>query len=68
MSAYSLRHSGPRSVRFYFGLVLLAAAVLACSTASSGGASPGTVTTNSYGSGKLYKTSVERQGEGELSA
>ena len=69
MNAYSLMHGGPRIVRFNFGLLLLlAAAVLACSTPSSGGASPGTVTTNSYGSGKLYKTSVERQSEGDLSA
>ena len=62
-------HGGPRNVRHNFGLVLLVAAgVLACSTARSGGASSGTVTTNGYGSGKLYKTLVERQGEGELSA
>jgi hypothetical protein len=62
-------HSGLRGVRFNFGLALaLTAAVLACSTVRSGGASSGTVTTNSYGSGKLYRTLVERQSEGELSA
>ena len=69
MSAYSLMHGGPRSVRFDFGLVLLlVTAVLAWSMARSDAASAGIATTNSYGSGKLYKTSVERQSEGELSA
>ncbi len=69
MKAYSLMHGGPRSVRSNFGLVLLVTAgVLACSTARSDAAWAGTATTNSYGSGKLYKTSVERQSEGDLSA
>ena len=69
MSAYSLIHGGPRSVRFNFGLVLLlAGAVLAWSVARSDAATAGMATTNTYGSGKLYKTSVERQSEGDLSA
>ena len=69
MNAYSLMHGGPRNVRHNFGLVLLVAtAVLVCSTARSDAAWAGTATTNSYGSGKLYKTSVERQSEGDLSA
>ena len=69
MSAYSLIHGGPQSVRFNFGLVLLlAGAVLAWSAASSEAATAGMATTNTYGSGKLYKTSVERQSEGDLSA
>ncbi|HEY5914585.1 MAG TPA: hypothetical protein VJA21_28685 [Verrucomicrobiae bacterium] len=51
MSAYSLMHGGPRNVRHNFGLVLLMAAGVG----------------HSYGSGKLYKTSVERQSEGDLS-
>ena len=69
MSAYSLMHGGRRSVRFNFGLVLLlAGAVLAWSVARSDAATAGMATTNTYGSGKLYKTSVERQSEGDLSA
>jgi len=69
MSAYSLMHGGPRSVRFNFGLVLLlAGAVLTWSAARSDAATAGMATTNTYGSGKLYKTSVERQSEGDLSA
>ncbi len=69
MNAYSLIQSGPIGVRFNFGLALLVAAVvLACSMAHVNGAWAGIATTNNYGSGKLYKTSVERQNEGELSA
>src|SRR5512136_2869579 len=69
MNAYSLMHGGPRSVRHNFGLVLLlAGAVLAWSAASSEAASTSIATTNTYGSGKLYTTSVERQSEGDLSA
>jgi YfdX protein len=69
MNAYSLMHGGPRSVRHNFGLVpMLAAAVLAWSAASSEAATAGMATTNTYGSGKLYTTSVERQTEGDLSA
>jgi hypothetical protein len=47
---------------------MLAVAGLAFAVARSDAAAPGNVTTNTYGSGKLYKTSVERQTEGELSA
>jgi hypothetical protein len=69
MSAYSLMQDGPRSVRSNFGLVLLlAGAVLAWSAARSDAATAGMATTNTYGSGKLYKNSVERQSEGDLSA
>ena len=69
MNKYSLMHGGPWSVRFDFGLVLLVGtAVLACSMVRSDAVWAGTATTNSYGSGKLYKTSVERQSEGDLSA
>jgi len=39
-----------------------------CSVARLDAATPGSTTTNTYGSGKLYKTLVERQSEGELSA
>ena len=69
MNAYSLMQGGPRSVRFNFGLVLLlAGAVLAWSAARSDAATAGMATTNTYGSGKQYKTFVERQSEGDLSA
>jgi hypothetical protein len=47
---------------------MLAVAGLALSVARSDAAASANVTTNTYGSGKLYKTSVERQTEGELSA
>ena len=69
MNAYSLMHGGPRSVRFNFGLVvLLAAGVVACSGTRSAAATTTAATTNSFGSGKQYKTFVERQSEGDLSA
>ncbi len=67
MTAYSLNHCGPKSVRSHLRLVLmLAVACLALSVARSEAAASASVTTNTYGSGKLYKTSVERQTEGEL--
>jgi hypothetical protein len=69
MTAYSLNHCGLKSVRFNLRLVwMLAVAGLAFSVVRSDAAASANVTTNSYGSGKLYKTSVERQTEGELSA
>ena len=69
MSAYSLNHGGRRSFRFNFGLALpVAGAVLACSMACSEAATSENITTNTYGSGKLYQTCVERQSEGDLTA
>lgn len=69
MTAYLLNYCGPKSVRFNLRLVaMLAGAGLALSVARSDAAASANVTTNTYGSGKLYKTSVERQTEGELSA
>jgi len=69
MSANTLIQDGRNSFRFNFGLVLLAAAgALACSMARSEAASSGNITTNTYGSGKLYMTSVERRSEGDLTA
>ena len=67
MNAYSLMHGGPRNVRFNLGLVLLVAAgVLACSTARSDAAWAGTPTTNSYGSGKLQLEIFEKTVEARL--
>jgi hypothetical protein len=70
MAKYFLKNCGPRSVRFNLGLTSMLAVVgfLALAVARSDAAAPGNVTTNTYGSGKLYMTLVERQTEGELSA
>lgn len=69
MITYSFKHCGPHSVRLNLRLVLLlTAAGLTLSAARANAAAPSNVTTNTYGSGKLYKTIVERQTEGELSA
>ena len=53
------------TVRF---AVVLAAVALASAVVSSTAAESLSVSTNTYGSGKHYKTTVERQSQGELSA
>jgi hypothetical protein len=64
-----IKQCGPKGVCFKFRLTsLLAVAALAISVARADSVAPTNVTTNTYGSGKLYKTSVERQTEGELAA
>lgn len=69
MNPFYLIHGGSIGIRLNFGLVLLVAAgVLAGSMVHVNGAWAGNTTTNNYGSGKLYKTWVERQSEGDLSA
>ena len=69
MATYSLRQCGPHRVRLNLKVAwLLAAGVLTSSMVCSGALAPTNVTTNAYGSGKQYKTFVERQTEGELSS
>ena len=61
---FSLKHIG--AVRFAAALV---AVVLASAAVRSQAAEPtANVSTNTYGSGKQYTTTVERHNEGELSA
>jgi len=69
MVTYSLKQCGPHGVRLNLKVAwLLVVGLLASSMVCSSAVAPINVTTNTYGSGKQYKTSVERQTEGELSA
>lgn len=61
---FSLEHIG--AARFAAALVAVALALAAVRSPAAG--STANVSTNTYGSGKQYKTTVERQSRGDLSA
>ena len=60
---FSLKHRS--MIRF---VTALAAVVLTSAGVRSQAAETGSVSTNTYGSGKQFKTTVERQSQGELTA